>query len=188
VGGLGSGNRCRWDRKSYIEDYPSLDIRQLHRRLRRGDELAADIQLAVMLSLLVNRPGAASRDAREKISLAWTSCHFGGQRPWFLCPGCGRRAAVLIAAEALLCRHCLGLTYRCQSESKLDRGHRRVRKIRERLGEKEWAKPKGMHRITFDRLRTRLYAAETILERAFADRVAGFMRIHLGNRPPFPPK
>ena len=184
MGGLGSGNWRCWDRKSYVEDYPRLDIRQLHRRLRRGDELAVDIQLAVIVSFLAyrsNRQGAASRDAREKISLAWTSCHFGGERPWFICPGCKRRVAVLIAADFFLCRHCSGLTYRCQSESKLDRGHRRVRKFRESLGETEWLKPKGMHQRTFDRLRARLYAAEECLERAFVDRVAGFMRIDLGN-------
>ena len=25
------------------------------------------------------------------VHLTWTSCHFGGERPWFSCPGCFRR-------------------------------------------------------------------------------------------------
>ncbi len=45
------------------------------------------------------------------IGLAWTLCHFGGWRPWFSCPDCGRRVAVLYIVSAVRCRHCLNLSY-----------------------------------------------------------------------------
>jgi len=37
-------------------------------------------------------------------------------------------------------------------------------KLCERLGEKEWLRPKGMHQTTFDRLRARLIEAEMMAD------------------------
>jgi hypothetical protein len=46
-------------------------------------------------------------DIRQVITLDWTPCHYGGQRPWFRCPGCQRRMAVLCGCDRFfLCRHC----------------------------------------------------------------------------------
>jgi hypothetical protein len=88
--------------------------------------------------------------------LAWTSCNFGGERPWFVCPGeaCGRRAAILYRNEEchFLCRSCLELSYLSQHEDSLSRARRRALKIRARLGVDLATRPKGMHRTTFARL------------------------------------
>ena len=96
----------------------------------------------------------------QDISFDWTDCNYGGNRRWFLCPQCNRRVALLYGAwKYFLCRHCYGLTYSSQQESKPDRLMRKARKIRERLGASEdlfepiFFKPKGMHKKTFDRLR-----------------------------------
>jgi hypothetical protein len=52
--------------------------------------------------------------------VTWTRCHFGGVRPWFLCPAergsvpCLRRCRVLyrpFGASCFACRVCWGLTY-----------------------------------------------------------------------------
>ena len=54
------------------------------------------------------------------VPVVWTRCHFGGRRPYFICPGivngvtCMRRVAKLYKAPAsayFLCRHCHNLTY-----------------------------------------------------------------------------
>jgi hypothetical protein len=89
-----------------------------------------------------------------------TSCNYGGYRPWFLCPDCLKRIAVLYGAgKDYLCRHCYNLTYASQQESRPDRLMRKCRKIRARLGasnnlmEPILSKPKNMHWKTFDRLR-----------------------------------
>ncbi len=42
--------------------------------------------------------------------------------------------------------------------------NRKTRKIRARLSEKEWMKPKGMHHTTFDRLRAKLIEAEIMAD------------------------
>lgn len=95
-----------------------------------------------------------------RVRLDWTPCTFGGKRPWFLCPGCDQRVAVLFGREMFLCRHCRGLAYRSQRESESRRVIRRADAIRRRLG---WPpgvlnptgeRPKGMRLRTFLRLYT----------------------------------
>lgn len=97
------------------------------------------------------------------ISLVHTACHIDGSRPWFSCPECGRRAAILysISAGKFACRKCRRLAYPSQSETMSDRGHRAANNLRRRLGWKvgianpEGGKPKWMHQATFDKLRLR---------------------------------
>jgi hypothetical protein len=53
--------------------------------------------------------GSEWEDVQEPVSLTWTACNFGGERPWFVCPGagCGRRMAVLYGpGRYFLCCHC----------------------------------------------------------------------------------
>jgi hypothetical protein len=42
--------------------------------------------------------------------------------------------------------------------------YRRTRKIRARLGEKEWLRPEGMHQKTFGRLRAKLIEAKMMAD------------------------
>ena len=106
-------------------------------------------------------------DVMEPISLTWTACNFGGERPWFVCPGagCGRRVADLYGGSAgryLLCRHCYDLVYESQRDNKMHR----AQDIRRRLGgsanttEPYPEKPKGMHWRTYGRLKREHHEAE----------------------------
>ncbi len=57
------------------------------------------------------------------IDLEWTSCNYGGSRPWFICPGegCGRRVAILYGPTLPpLCRQCRGLCYASQRPEQAD--------------------------------------------------------------------
>ena len=100
-----------------------------------------------------------------RISLAETSCGFGGVRRWFECPNCEQRAVTLFLAGRVACRKCLDLRYPSQSESEIDRIWRRKRRLAARLGSdgSDWQwkfKPAGMHQTTFDRIRRDLTALE----------------------------
>src|SRR5829696_7809844 len=90
MGGVGSGNWYRLDKKGTTDGCHSLDVRDLHRD-------------GLILSY-GQRSGLGSEweDVKEPVSLEWTPCNFGGERPWFLCPGagCGRRVAVLYGPGA----------------------------------------------------------------------------------------
>ncbi len=98
------------------------------------------------------------QDVLQVVSITWTTCNFGGQRPWWQCPGCARRVAILYGSRRYLCRHCHNLTYRSQCEGWGDRAARKALKMRDRLGADDdlsWpvmTKPKGMHWKTYERL------------------------------------
>lgn len=48
----------------------------------------------------------------ERLQLSRTLSTFGGDRPWFLCPNCGSRRAVLYGVGGWFrCRECHHLTY-----------------------------------------------------------------------------
>ena len=108
----------------------------------------------------------------QRVPLTWTSCHFGGRRPWFICNvyadgvHCGRRVAKLYGnGKFYACRHCHDLRYQSQREHWGDRALRKAQKIRERLGASPALvdlpeKPPGMHRRTYEALLTKLCVAE----------------------------
>ena len=98
---------------------------------------------------------------QEPVSLEWSACNFGGERPWFVCPGagCGRRMAKLYGpGKYFLCRHCYDLVYESQRENRTYRALHKAQAIRERLGGSANMtmpfpeKPKGMHWRTYERL------------------------------------
>jgi hypothetical protein len=106
-------------------------------------------------------PSGEWEEVREPVPLSWTACNFGGERPWFVCPGagCGRRVAVLYGPGCyFLCRHCYDLVYESQRENEMHRALRSAQSIRERLGgsanvmEPFPGKPNGMHWETYERL------------------------------------
>jgi hypothetical protein len=183
MGGVGSGNWYRFDKKTITGECHSVDVRYLHRegllkpgrrfslRSSRAEQETGSIRGSVMgntkperITLLYrHRSGSGGEweDVQEPISLDWTACNFGGERPWFVCPGarCGRRVAVLYGAgKYFLCRHCYDLSYESQRENQMHRALRRAQAIREKLGgsanmTKPFPeKPKGMHWKTYERL------------------------------------
>ena len=66
------------------------------------------------------------------IQIERTPCHLGGSRPWFLCPACGRRCAILYPTR---CRLCLRLHYASEGKGWLDQRFQKAERIRARLGQ-----------------------------------------------------
>ena len=72
------------------------------------------------------------------------------------------------AGVRFVCRTCSKLPYASQNETLQDRMMRKSRKIRRKLGASEslfeaiWQRPKGMHCLTFERLREEAWEAESI--------------------------
>jgi hypothetical protein len=180
MGGMGSGRRWHLGASDTTDDYRSIDVRCWRRsgllaphqrfdwRWARHGEVVASIRVhtepdRVTLTYRHRRDCKAWEDESYPIYLDWTTCHLGGQRPWFLCPapGCGRRVALLYGGVIFACRHCHRLAYPSQRENEDDRAARRADSIRAQLGWKpgifndEGAKPKGMHWRTFEHLTTR---------------------------------
>lgn len=173
MGGTGSGRRASHSGRSKAEDSMPLDIRKLNRAgaltpgrsvgwsWTVGGHETGSIRIRVdtgglTLSFLYGR--------RQELVTQWvmiqhTDYPFGGARPWFTCPSCSRRVALLFGRGRLFaCRHCQRLAYASQSEEADDRALRRADRLRRRLGWQPGVahgigdKPKGMHWRTFDRL------------------------------------
>ena len=100
--------------------------------------------------------GLLHHDGRP-VLITGTPCNFGGVRWWFLCPGCGRRCAILYPR---LCRLCRGGRYSAELLSPADRLITRAIRIRQRLGQTKGgvcvrfpAKPPRMRWHTYLRIR-----------------------------------
>jgi hypothetical protein len=177
MGGSGSGRHWYWGVKATTGNYLALDIRKLQRdgllapghsfssQWSRWEEAIGSIQVRtevgrVILSYRSRSAGSEWQDRKYPVYIAHTPCHFGGTRPWFICPStdCGRRVAILYGGDIFACRHCHNLAYPCQRESAVDRAKRRADKIRVWLGwepgilDGKGFKPKGMHWRTYRRL------------------------------------
>lgn len=102
----------------------------------------------------VRSPGQVSQ-VQQDIAVERTPCHFGGTRPWWICPVCGRRSGVLYGWRGhYACRKCQCIRYASQYEKGIDRALRRADKARIRLGCKPGLgsvppRPKGMHQRTY---------------------------------------
>ena len=178
MGGYGSG---RWgSRKPKAEHMKRLDLASLRRdgSLRSGtaskigwscsDQDAGSIGAiargdALRLMYRVSSRDGSWYDVDETVQLAWTKAQFGGERVWFLCPGCARRCRVLFGGARFRCRGCHGLRYSSQAETRADRASRGMWKVVRRLDPRTDfndlpPKPKGMHWRTYERLAER-YAA-----------------------------
>jgi hypothetical protein len=183
MGGPGSGRWYRWDTKDTVEGCRRLDVRDWQRRgfLRPGSwfswgwrdlnglqvsSINVQVQQGqVLLSYRYRRGSEDWQDIEEPVPLTWTPCHYGGQRPWFICPSvvqgriCGRRVAILYGAgRYFLCRRCYNLAYESQREDDATRLISKAQKIRQRLGGSASLmdpfpdKPKRMHWRTYERL------------------------------------
>ncbi len=170
MGGWGSGRQGLNDPKRLTSDFLRIDVRRLAQLKFFGEERCAygtlaspdgkSIAFACHRYQIELRYSFHGESLCYPVALDWTVCHYGGKRPWFLCPGegCGKRVAVLFGGKYFLCRKCRDLTYPCQREELADRASRRVDKIRARLGwEPGWMnfyreRPKGMHANTYLRL------------------------------------
>lgn len=177
MGGLGSG-RAGWRMKA--EHCRSIDINRLRREgcLRPGyrggwqwsrdGEVVASIGLRaesnhLRLVYTSQRYGEEPEHIDEAVPIIYAPCRFGGERPYFACPGvvngrhCGRRVTKLYGPDRyFLCRHCYRLTYASRSEPPFDRALRRANKRRMRLGGEPGAaspifRPKGMWQSTYER-------------------------------------
>lgn len=160
----------RWlQRQQYLE--PGESITQYFHDRRIGPAVVRiDVRDGyLVLAYTVRIHGLEPYQIESLVPLNWSNCHFGGRRPWFVCPNpeCRRRVAMLYGNGVFACRRCHDLAYECQKESGEDRALRRSNKIRCRLGWRPgtlnppgfhvdpawaWHKPKGMHRSTYRRL------------------------------------
>jgi hypothetical protein len=188
MGGLGS---TRWNwlvTKNTTDSLLRLDVRELARSgaLAPGNQsisqwtrdgrpagsvgLQAEAQALVLVYAAKGLQDLDWTPIRERIDLATTPCQYGGERPWFVCPSCQQRRAVLyLVGDRFRCRCCHDLVYSSTRVTPGARAQRRADAVRAQLGDGsgrripglvDLPKPKGMHWRTYRRLRAELIAQE----------------------------
>src|ERR1700676_3480199 len=95
-----------WKRKGFLSE----GTRKWNFVNDQGEEVGA-ISVETQLSHVVLRynavePSGKSEPIEDSISLDQTDGGHGWKRFWFLCPGCGRRVAILYLKKYFRCRHC----------------------------------------------------------------------------------
>ena len=167
------------------EQHLGLDIRVLARRGRltpgwygsqswtRNGEPSGNISMRaavdhVWLIYTWTPYGHEPQSFDYPVSVVRTACRYGGTRPWFLCPRCGDRRAVIYGSASdgrFGCRGCMQLAYGSEADDACGRSWRTQRKLAIRLGAKDDTnphppRPKGMHERTYERILDRIWDQE----------------------------
>jgi hypothetical protein len=194
MGGYGSGPQSS---KQKAEECRSLNVNCFRREggqtlgktgdwmwSRNGEEIARIGFKAedgrLVLDYRVRLNGGEWEPITQHIRITHVDCHYGGQRPYFNCPGvvnerhCGRRVGKLFSGgKYFLCRHCYRIAYSSQSEPRCDRMLRRANKLRMALGGEPGTayriapKPKGMWQRTYQRHRSEIEWCESQADQLF---------------------
>lgn len=136
--------------KATVEGYNRIDIRKWERDgvltpgtrnwywVKDGETISSisvETQLSrVVLRYKARESGGNWAPIEDSISLDLTTSALGRERLWFLCPGCGRRVAILFGGKYFRCRRCLGLVYKSQQVSPPERALSRIQRNRTKLG------------------------------------------------------
>ena len=90
---------------------------------------------------------SGGNEIRQCIEVTSTPCHFGGDRNWFLCPGCNSRCGVLYAVGVGFgCRSCKKVSYQCQSGGPEDRLAYKFNKLESELLQQKVKSTRGFQR------------------------------------------
>jgi hypothetical protein len=139
---------------------------------RRGEERAGSVSVwvnplhSVTLEYVLTVNGIQQK-VSNSIGLDYVPCRFGGARPWFTCPCCARRVALLYLHRGrFACRHCQRVAYASQSEDELGRMWRKQSRLEASLGDNR-TRPKGMRHSTFQKLSAAVEDCELRRDTAF---------------------
>jgi hypothetical protein len=157
-----------WHREGLAEPGKSL-IQEWKNNELPVISMNVDVEPGIVVLRYQARPpndqSGQRNDTQERVGLTFTTCNYGGRRPWFICPmpECNRRVAVLyLDGMHFFCRVCASLTHECRRLDQRNRALLHARKIRMRLGGSVTVtdpfpeRPKGMHRTTYNLLKTKV--------------------------------
>jgi hypothetical protein len=150
MGGIGSGNYRGYRTKGTVDNARRIDIRYLNCQgvlasdyfnlsWTRNGETTSNVGLRVVAGISVtvickwrSISNGEWLPFEKTILLAHTACTFGGSRPWFVCPDCHRRIAVVILdLPRIACRHCLNLTYVSRNKSTFERNWKNAHLVKD---------------------------------------------------------
>jgi len=158
----------------------TIDARELKRIFRGREGWVRDpwqhwpTVAKMFVSRYLIRVELRNQTAPQSIQISWTRCHFGGSRPWLVCPHCQRRMARLFKGFAgYFCRSCVGNPpYESKRRSTKARIYLRVYRLRMKLDGSRPVlddippKPYRMQKSTYLRLRAEIEGLESQIRRS----------------------
>ena len=140
------------------ENFAQIDIRKMD--FQRNSSWQCPPPSGIMVAVVDDAVQVIQGSRILYIAIERTACNYGGSRPWFLCPGCRGRCAVLYESRyGFECRCCLRLVHTSVTEDKFDRLRRKRGKLLERLKDFD-VRPKWKRRTTFETLYQQQLKAE----------------------------
>lgn len=192
MGGIGSGKYNKYKSKPTTASYNSIDLRKLSKLVALDHTCGFDLEwnknnkvtssvgcifiddvLQIHYSIK-NSKGQVSHV--DYVHIAKTQCHFGGERKWFICPGCQSKTLVLYVVSRFRCRKCHGLYHPSSNEGELYRTTRAMCNIQNKLNGNELkpidgitglSKPKWMRYATYFKLHEEAFLREEKLHRVY---------------------
>lgn len=172
MGGFGSGRWTRNERKWLVNECHSIDVRMWKKQgwlepritISYGHGLHVQVDKGGVELQFTSADGVTDADGRqhsytEYVNIHRQECHFGGERPTFLCPSCRRCSFILYQRNGYYrCRFCCNLAHASQLECSHYRMINRACKLLRRIHKDAPLmlpipeKPKGMHKYTYRRL------------------------------------
>ena len=163
-------------------EQPSIDVRDLARLgmfdspcgLQHFQSRSLGKFSIAVDSFGVNIEGA---NWSQHIGITRTPCRLGGDQPWFVCPKCRGRAAILYCRGRFACRTCHRLYYESQRTRGRSSPLTKLQRIRRRLGgsgnllEPFPPRPLRMWRRTYNKLRAEARRLELEYARSLAHKL-----------------
>ena len=170
MGGIGSGTKSGMGTTT-TEEHKRIDIRYLKQLGVLGNYCSGTLSWScnghqsgfidyssspsiLTLKYRFRWNGEDWQPVTQQVRFVETPCHYGGNRKWFLCPGCERRCGILYSGGPLfLCRTCYQIPYSSQTKGPIDRMILKKQKLEDKIfDDTGFRKRKGMHWSTFKRL------------------------------------
>lgn len=134
-----------------------------------GSGAMLSIKVQVQTDALHLRYRLNSRTYTQNVSTLYQNCHFGGKRPYFICPKCclKRTALYLGKTDYFLCRTCQRYAYRSQRLNAHQRHANRAMNLKKKLISADQPcysieRPKGMWTRTFDRILNQIIVFDNV--------------------------
>ena len=89
-----------WHRRGLLKSRKWFFCSWQSNRVKSGLFVGVESQRVVLFHL-IRGPGRKYQRFIEPVYLDFSPCHYGGERPWFLCPSCNRRAWFYTSADTL---------------------------------------------------------------------------------------
>ncbi len=192
MGGIGSGNHIRLNRKTTTVEVKQISVYFMNQQgyLKEGykgklswssnGRSIGSINFKVLDSFIhfsysYRVHGDDWKDYSINVRLTTTSCHYGSSRYWFICPSCRKRVGILYLENiSPSCRCCSDIVYISKNSSDIDQLNSKISKLSERIFEAQGksyikTKKKGMHWNTYYRLLDDLKTLKAARDKLISD-------------------